>query len=373
MAFVKQNITMTGKGLVKNEARIMYDPMLQRNFVWKDNQQSNLIRAIILDYPIPAIYARDIGDSNYWILDGRQRITTVQRFIKNEFALSKTLESIGDVEVAGKYFKELPEDFQDEILTRNFLIYSMRNMTDAEVSQMFIYLNSNSKMEKMELLRVMASREVMELIVTMENQPMFKSLKLSKNQFNHFMNEEVIIHTLAVVMNGAYDLGTDSYTKFTMSLAEGIPQEIKDIMLNTTVYLDEVFSMPDNFMKKVHVPIIFKTAIQAQEDRIPASKFGGWVQDFFKRRTEGDPYTGAARVSSAEKHSVQTRLTEMMKDYQKNIKDAKDYIQPKVKPATTSTGRGRKKKDAETTNTDNSNNKDLHGKITDMLNEYKTA
>ena len=125
--------------------------------------------------------------------------------------------------------------------------------------------------------------------------------------------------------------------------------------------------------KKFTYQSFFKTAIQAQEDRIPASKFGGWVQDFFKRRTEGDPYTGAARVSSAEKHSVQTRLTEMMKDYQKNIKDAKDYIQPKVKPATTSTGRGRKKKDAETTNTDNSNNKDLHGKITDMLNEYKTA
>ena len=371
MAFIKQNINITGKGLVKNEARIMYDPMLQRNFVWKDNQQSNLIRAIILDYPIPAIYARDTGDNNYWILDGRQRITTVQKYIKNEFALSKSLENINDVEVAGKYFKELPEDFQDEILTRNFLIYSMRNMTDAEVSQMFIYLNSNSKMEKMELLRVMASREVMELIVTMENQPMFKSLKLSKNQFNHFINEEVIIHTLAVVMNGACDLGTDSYTKFTISLAEGIPQEIKDIMLNTTVYLDEVFSMPDSFMKKVHVPIIFKTAIQAQEDRIPASKFGGWVQDFFKRRTDGDSYTGAARVSSAEKHSVQTRLTEMMKDYQKNIKNASDYVQPKVKPVTTGTSRGRKKKVVEASSTNNNN--DLHREITDMLNEYKTA
>jgi len=373
MAFVKQNISMTGKGFVKNEARIMYDPMLQRNFIWKDNQQSNLIRAIILDYPIPAIYARDIGDNNYWITDGRQRITTVQRFIKNEFPLSKSLEAINDVEIAGKYFKELPEDFQDEILGRNFLIYSMRNMSDEEVSQMFIYLNSNSKMEKMELLRVMASREVMELIVTMENQPMFKSLKLSKNQFNHFMNEEVIIHTLAVVMNGAYDLGTDSYTKFTMSLANGIPQDIKDVMLNTTVYLDEVFSIPDNFMKKVHVPIIFKTAIQAQLDGIPASKFGGWVQDFFKRRTEGDSYTGAARVSSSEKHSVQTRLTEMMKDYQKHIQGAGNYVQPKVKTATTGTGRGRKKKVAETVPSTENNSDNLHGKITDMLNEYKTA
>ena len=67
------------------------------------------------------------------------------------------------------------------------------------------------------------------------------------------------------------------------------------------------------------------------------------------------------------------RLSEMMKDYQKFIKSAGNYVQPKVKPAGTGTGRGRKKKDAETLNTDNSNNNDLHSKITDMLNEYKTA
>jgi len=67
------------------------------------------------------------------------------------------------------------------------------------------------------------------------------------------------------------------------------------------------------------------------------------------------------------------RLSEMMKDYQKFIKSAGNYVQPKVKTAATGTGRGRKKKVVETSSTENGDSNNLHNKITDMLNEYKTA
>jgi hypothetical protein len=78
-------------------------------------------------------------------------------------------------------------------------------------------------------------------------------------------------------------------------------------------------------------------AIQAMQNDVPASKFGGYVQDFLANRVKGR-YKWATESGTAKKEKVEVRLSEVIKDYETHIANAPEYVSPV--PAT----RGRKPK-----------------------------
>jgi len=67
---------------------IQLDSSFQRNFVWDRTRQSRLIESILLGLPLPSIYLSQFDDGTLAVVDGLQRLTTIRRFIKDDFALS---------------------------------------------------------------------------------------------------------------------------------------------------------------------------------------------------------------------------------------------------------------------------------------------
>lgn len=64
----------------------------QRSFVWKRPQMDRFIESLLLGYPIPGIMLVEQQDRRYLVLDGQQRLTTLDAFYagihdKKEFAL----------------------------------------------------------------------------------------------------------------------------------------------------------------------------------------------------------------------------------------------------------------------------------------------
>ena len=57
--------------------------------------------------PIPTIYLCVEEDNTYSVIDGQQRITSLIRYLKNEYALNG-LQELN--ELNGKYYKDLPKD-----------------------------------------------------------------------------------------------------------------------------------------------------------------------------------------------------------------------------------------------------------------------
>jgi hypothetical protein len=60
------------------------DPIYQREFVWEPKQCAMLINSILMGIPLPSVILHEIkvnGKSSYQIIDGKQRITTILRFI----------------------------------------------------------------------------------------------------------------------------------------------------------------------------------------------------------------------------------------------------------------------------------------------------
>lgn len=80
------------EGLVKrlNRGDIKL-PRFQRGFVWSTVEQSRFIESLILGLPVPNIFlALDRVTKSLNIVDGQQRLKTLQRYLKGEFAISNS-------------------------------------------------------------------------------------------------------------------------------------------------------------------------------------------------------------------------------------------------------------------------------------------
>ena len=73
------------------------DPIYQREFVWTDSESRMLINSILLGIPLPSVILHEIigddGEVKYQIIDGKQRITTILRFIGGLPQGNKFMES----------------------------------------------------------------------------------------------------------------------------------------------------------------------------------------------------------------------------------------------------------------------------------------
>ncbi|PWI18161.1 DUF262 domain-containing protein [Streptomyces sp. Act143] len=56
----------------------------QRAFVWGKRQMDRFIESILLGYPVPGIFLVELRNRQYLVLDGQQRLTTLQAFYKGE-------------------------------------------------------------------------------------------------------------------------------------------------------------------------------------------------------------------------------------------------------------------------------------------------
>lgn len=85
-------------------------PPYQRKSVWSRKKKQSLLDSLFRRYYIPKLVIREVRLSDeqtvHEIIDGQQRITTVQEFFNNEFPLPNSLVDI-DKELPGKYYQDL--------------------------------------------------------------------------------------------------------------------------------------------------------------------------------------------------------------------------------------------------------------------------
>lgn len=130
--------------------KIILDPDYQRNYVWNNEKASLLIESILLNIPIPVIYASEDENLNWNIVDGLQRLYSLNRFKNNEFKL-KGLETL--TELNGFKFKQLSITTQQKLLHGELRIVVLQNESDSDIQyDIFMRLNSGAvKLNEQEL------------------------------------------------------------------------------------------------------------------------------------------------------------------------------------------------------------------------------
>ena len=110
--------------------RLIVDPEWQRGYVWDKKRASKLIESFLKDVPVPVIYLSVREDGKYEIIDGLQRLTSVFKYFKNSYELSK-LELLP--QLTGKKYKELPEQLQNKLQDTTLRTFELAAQTPKEM------------------------------------------------------------------------------------------------------------------------------------------------------------------------------------------------------------------------------------------------
>lgn len=98
--------------------RYVIRPPYQRKTVWETQKKRALLDSLFRRYYIPSIVLREVRlspeDTRREVIDGQQRISTVQQFFNNELALPDSLEDI-NAGLPGKRYNELHDDIREFI------------------------------------------------------------------------------------------------------------------------------------------------------------------------------------------------------------------------------------------------------------------
>ena len=95
------------------------DPDFQRDFIWLPDKQSRLIESVIMRIPLPVFYMAENDNGQMVVVDGLQRLSTFQRFVKDDLKLRLPDRE----ELNRKGFSDLSSKLQNRVEDCNLIFY----------------------------------------------------------------------------------------------------------------------------------------------------------------------------------------------------------------------------------------------------------
>jgi hypothetical protein len=133
--------------------RIDTESEYQRGQVWSEAQQRLLIDSLLRGYDIPKIYLRKLAEGGpllYEVVDGKQRLTAIWRFLGNEFRLSRNVDIEGIGQLGRKTWSELSAAAQDRLQFAKITVSELGEATSDEVAELFLRLQKGEPLRAAE-------------------------------------------------------------------------------------------------------------------------------------------------------------------------------------------------------------------------------
>lgn len=148
------------------QGKLILDVSFQRRKVWDEKQKCELIESILMGLPLPIFYFKQLDDSRYVVVDGKQRLSALFEYLSNEFAL-KNLKILDFLNT--KKFKDLEDTlgiYQSQL--EDFQIYShviLPPTPDKILFDIFDRVNrGGTKLNKQEIRNALYLGKGMEMI-----------------------------------------------------------------------------------------------------------------------------------------------------------------------------------------------------------------
>lgn len=115
-------------GVVGYGSKLDIRPPYQREFIYKDKQRDAVITTLTKDFPLNVMYWSVREDGNFEVIDGQQRTISVCQYVNGDFAYEN------------RYFHNLQDDEQEQILNYKLTVY-LCSGTDSERLDWFRTIN----------------------------------------------------------------------------------------------------------------------------------------------------------------------------------------------------------------------------------------
>lgn len=313
------------------QEKLVLDNAVQRGFVWNKDvvRMSEFILSLIFERPIPPIYVAKFGDV-YSAMDGKQRITTIQQFMNDEFTLEglETLEiyddetgETEDVDINTLTFSELEESLQDAIKDATLTFIIINEPSDDEMCEYFYYLNNGMPLNAITSTRAKAKsrKEITELGA----HELFKNA-LTAKAFERYTNEDIVVKSYAMLHMDNPSMETKIIRPYMaeIEITEADQKqlvEVFDRIMNMHSKIEDN-KIAKRLLTRTHmisiVPIVWKSL----QDGLSDQQMVEWFVEFFsgkKSATVSSTYNNYAGSGSARKDAVRSRLEAIQENYNK--------------------------------------------------------
>ena len=179
-----------------------YVPPFQRRYVWSQTEASRFIESLLFGFPVPAVFLNREAKNRYLIVDGQQRLKTLQFFYAGTFSERK-FRLIGvNSEFLGKTYAELAPEYQRRL--SNAVIHSIivqqdepTNDGDSSIYLIFERLNSGGRpLFAQEIRTCVDHGPFIELLHRLNTAKTWR--KLYGPQSRRLKDEELILRFLAL-------------------------------------------------------------------------------------------------------------------------------------------------------------------------------
>lgn len=250
-----------------DDGDIIPQPDYQRDYVYDDKLASRLVESVLMSIPIPTIYFCEEEDGTYSIIDGQQRITSLVRYLKNEFAL-RGLQELP--EFNKKKFQELDKDIQRKLKSSTLATIILLKSSQELKYEIFARLNQGAvKLNPQELRNCIYRGSFNNMLNDIaENNKLLPLLFLSENKRKSY--QENILRFFA--LRNFNDYG--SSLKQTMNNYMSTHQNDDE---NNITYLKKQFNSVIDIIKQVFGDTAF-CAYDRQNNKF-MNTFSGSVYD----------------------------------------------------------------------------------------------
>ena len=311
-------------------------PIQRKSEQWSDTQKSLLIHSMLANYPVPNIYvlredSQELDEKNkpvfnYFVMDGKQRLTSVLSYIWGEFPLDENIPAIiiEDVEyqIAGKYFCDLEEPVQYEIKRYKFDIIAFEECSNREIEEIFFRLNNSTPLTKSQVAKAKVGVEIAELINGLLTSKFFTvSCNFSKAQLKASDDQKVLIQSMMLLDTNNVldfelkDFSENSILEYSESIRGTYTDKQSNILKSAIQYLTDAFPEKNKQLRKISIPTLVYMADIAEDKEIKPMYFRQWFEFFTEEDGLMEDYKTFCSTGSTKLEKVQGRLAVMTKSF----------------------------------------------------------
>lgn len=172
-------------------------PAYQREYTWEPDRKSRFIESLMLGLPIPFLFFWEMPDGKLEIVDGSQRLRSIQEFVLGDLRLG---ELDGLTALSSFTFFDLPESRRRKINNRSIRGIVLNEHADEQARfDMFERINTGSKIANMaEVRRGALAGPFMNLIIELAKYPRFANLApVSEKALKEREHEELVARFFA--------------------------------------------------------------------------------------------------------------------------------------------------------------------------------
>ena len=305
------------------------DSTIGSNTPWSNKQKSLFIHSILSGYlinPVCVVKKKNTMFNNFYIIDGKQRISTICNFIGNKFELNEFIPDIDNISLKNKLFCNLPLKMQKEFLNYNITLY-IEEENLKENLESYIRYNGGTNLNPIEIFRAKLGINI-NLLDDIVSHKVFMLFNLSrKNPFNYY---EMGLYILMLESNPNTGLAKKEKESFIEQLST-IKKIDDDILYRIKKHLDYFYSAfynkkylsivnnKDKYLKKSHIIIIYQLINIAIKKEITPEEFFKWCHSFFytKKTPHNIYWIESSRGSTTAKSSMDIRYNELVSRFNK--------------------------------------------------------